>query len=289
VPPPAPTLTDAFFTGGQQFLITRVTKVCEPADVDGATAGAETRPSGLVCYGLRLPPHSPKFVKTTIATNDSRVTPQVLVASAPAELCLAALQPTPIPTLSATPTVTPTPTLGATATATVVPSATATPSAAGTPVPKRVFVSSTTTQGNFGGTSGADGICANLASAAGLSGSFKAWLSVAGDGPSTRFTEAAVPYALVDDTVIANDWSDLTDGSLAHAIDLDENGHAVSGDVWTSTTTAGAPTTTNTNCTDYTSTSGFGVCGNTGLKTGGWTNSSTPGCALSLRLYCFEQ
>ncbi|HEY2388611.1 MAG TPA: hypothetical protein VGK30_16770 [Candidatus Binatia bacterium] len=266
VPPPAPTLTDAFYTGGQQLLVTKVTKVCEPADVDGATAGAETRPSALVCYALKLPKHTAKFVKTTVATNDARVAPQILVASAPAELCLPAAQPTP--------------------TATVSP----TPSPSGTPVPKRVFVTSTATQGAFNGTSGADSMCASLASAASLSGTFKAWLSVTGDGPSTRFTQASVPYALVDGTIVANDWSDLTDASLAHAIDIDETGAAVSAaDVWTSTTTGGNPATPD--CNGFTSASGgqTAICGNTGLKTGGWTNNSIPSCNLSLRLYCFEQ
>src|SRR5262249_42934796 len=44
-------------------------------------------------------------------------------------------------------------------------------------VPKRVFVTSTTHDGNLGGLDGADAICASLAANAGLSGTYKAWLS----------------------------------------------------------------------------------------------------------------
>jgi hypothetical protein len=296
VPPPAPTLTDVFYGSGQQFLVTKVTKVCEPTDVDGATAGAETRTSLLVCYALKLPKHTPRFAKTTVATNNPRVVPQVLVASAPAELCLPAQQPSPTPTPTTTPTLSATPTVSVTPSATptvlaATPTVTVTPSATPTVLPtpgKRVFVTSTTTKGGFGGTSGADAFCAAHATAAGLSGTFKAWLSITGDGPSTRFTQSAVPYGLVDGTIVANDWSDLVDGTLAHAIDVDESGNTVSDDVWTSTDGAGAPLSPN--CNNYLdATTASGICGNTNLKNGGWTNNSSPSCSLSLRLYCFEQ
>lgn len=280
-PPPSPTVSDDFFVGGQQLVVVKVTKLCEAVDADGATPGAATRPTSLVCYGVKLPRQAPKLVKMTIATNDARVAPQVLVASAPAELCVPASQPT------ATPTVSPTPTLSSTPTV----SATPTPSPTVVPTPgKRVFVTSTTTDGAFGGTSGADTICADRATAAGLGGTFKAWISVTGDGPSTRFTQSAAPYGLADGTIVANDWNDLTDGTLAHAIDVDESGHAVGvSDVWTSTTTGGDPTVTN--CNNFlNNTAGVAaVCGNTGLKNSGWTNASTPACNFSLRLYCFEQ
>lgn len=154
---------------------------------------------------------------------------------------------------------------------------------------KRVFITSTTHNGGFGGTFGADGICAARATEAGLSGTFKAWLSVTGDGPATRFTHATVPYGLVDGTLIANDWSDLTNGSLAHAINLDESAHLVSADVWTGTDTAGTPTAFN--CNNFLNATGsvFGVCGSSTLANASWTSSSTPACNTPLHLYCFEQ
>ncbi|HYL59494.1 MAG TPA: hypothetical protein VEU51_11520, partial [Candidatus Acidoferrales bacterium] len=90
------------------------------------------------------------------------------------------LGPTPTPT--ATPTITATPTRSATPTptSTATPTATASPTATATPVFNKVFVTSSTFDGNLGGQAGADADCASLASGAGLAGTFKAWLSTSG-------------------------------------------------------------------------------------------------------------
>ena len=283
VAPAPPTIVDELFLApGQQLVVKRVTKLCEPVDENGETPGAETRQAALVCYAVHLPRGS-RFAKATVATNDADLAPQVLLATAPAELCVPASELTPTPTAPATASATPPASATPSATITATPAPTATPPA------KRVFVTSTTTKGGLGGTTGADAICAGRATAAGLAGTFKAWLSVTGDGPATRFTQSAVPYRLVDGTLVANDWTDLTDGTLAHAIDVDESGTHVAADVWTGTGAAGGPLALN--CTDFTdSTAGsIGTCGNTASTSSGWTQSSTPGCGLALRLYCFEQ
>lgn len=52
---------------------------------------------------------------------------------------------------------------------------------------KTVFVTSQTYTGNLGGLAGADAQCNLLAKAAGLEGSYLAWLSDATESPSTRF------------------------------------------------------------------------------------------------------
>jgi hypothetical protein len=284
-PPPPPTVTDEFFTGGQQLVVKKVTRLCKPVDKDGETPGAASRQGALVCYAVKLP-KGVKFTKTTVATNDSNFSPHVLVVSAPAELCMPAQEPTPTATLSPTPTLSATPTISPTPTPTLTPSRTPTPVA--TPG-KRVFITSTMQNGGFGGTSGADTFCADRATAAGLAGTFKAWLSVTGDGPATRFTHATVPYGLVDGTLIANDWTDLTNGSLAHAINRDESGLLVTADVWTGTGTAGAPTALN--CNNFLNATGsvFGVCGTSTVVNSSWTQASTPACNTPLHLYCFEQ
>jgi hypothetical protein len=248
-PPPPPTVTDEFFTGGQQLVVKKVTKLCKPVDKDGETPGAAAREGALVCYAVKLP-KGVKFTKTIVATNDSNFSPHVLVASAPAELCMPAQEPTP---------------------------------------GKRVFITSTTHNGAFGGISGADTFCADRATAAGLAGTFKAWLSVSGDGPATRFTHATMSYGLVNGTIVANDWNDLIDGTLAHAINLDENSQTVAADVWTATATAGTPTTpTCSSFADGTSQQS-GLCGRSTQVGAGWTVFSTPTCNTPLHLYCFEQ
>ena len=50
-----------------------------------------------------------------------------------------------------------------------------------------VFVTSTTHNGNLGGVAGADAICNARAAAAGLPGSYLAWISMADDDPEFRF------------------------------------------------------------------------------------------------------
>jgi hypothetical protein len=87
----------------------------------------------------------------------------------------------------------------------------------------------------------ADSRCQALAEGAGLSGTFKAWISGrvdTGSGPVPhgavdRFTQATVPYELVNGTKVADDWADLTDGTLDHAIELDGRGLPIPvGKIW---------------------------------------------------------
>ena len=110
---------------------------------------------------------------------------------------------------------------------------------------KCVFVTSTIHDGNLGGLGGADAICNARATEAGLpgAGSYLAWLSAGGVSPSTRFTQAAVPYKRVDGTTVAGDWADLVDGSLAAPIQVTEGGIEVGrGElVWTGTAASGVP------------------------------------------------
>src|SRR5208337_2765818 len=91
------------------------------------------------------------------------------------------------------------------------------------PMSRRVFISSGKWTANLGGASGADGLCQSAATAAGLGGKWMAWVSTSTSSPKTRFVHSSVPWQLLDGTVIANDWSDLTSGSLEHNIDRDEN------------------------------------------------------------------
>src|SRR5262249_23852873 len=83
---------------------------------------------------------------------------------------------------------------------------------------KLVFVSSTTYTGNLGGLSGADAKCQSLATSAGHTGTFKAWLSDDLVDAKSRLTHAMMPYVLVDGTIVATGFNDLTSGTLRHAI-----------------------------------------------------------------------
>jgi hypothetical protein len=103
---------------------------------------------------------------------------------------------------------------------------------------KTVFVSSLRYSANLGGLSGADSKCQTLAHAAGLLGSYRAWLSSASTSASSRLTHSDVPYMTVGRQTIADNWTDLTDGILQAPV-TDEVGVIHSDDVWTGTTTNG--------------------------------------------------
>ena len=136
---------------------------------------------------------------------------------------------------------------------------------------KTVFVTDGVYDGVLVGLIGADAICNTEAYNAGLPGAFKfkAWLSVQGNGPDTRFLKATAPYVLVDGTQIASDWNDLTDSQLDHPINLTPTGGTpLDNRVWTGTTADGKPLDTGTiledMCNNWTV---FGLTGCTGDST----------------------
>jgi len=165
---------------------------------------------------------------------------------------------------------------------------------------KTVFVTSTLHKGNLGGLAGADAICQARADAAGLGGTYFAWLSDAVNSPDTRFTKATAPYKLVDGTTVADNYADLTDGSLDAGITLHADGSMApmgGAFAWSNTTQTGtsdgAP-----DCVAWT----VGVFGpplfatgstsaSFGTTTSNWSNQF-PGCCAcdsSRNLFCFGQ
>jgi hypothetical protein len=154
---------------------------------------------------------------------------------------------------------------------------------------RRIFVTASVQNADFGGLDGADALCASQASAAGLDGEFKAWLSTMVSSVSDRLTQSSEPYVLVDGTPVANDWDDLVDGSILVPINLDASGQLRGGDVWTGTLPNGLPYAQG-DCSGFTNgTDGIGLCGTTASTAGFWTANATPECSLGLRLYCIEQ
>ena len=160
---------------------------------------------------------------------------------------------------------------------------------------KTVFVTSATNDGDLGGLAGGDANCQNLADAAGLGGTYKAWLSDSATAVKDRFAQSTVPYVRTDGLVIADDWADLTDNPdtdpLLVPIDRDENSNAVASSiVWTGSTFAGNPQSTN-QCSDWGdgTNASSGRVGRTNQVDRGWTSIATQTCEKLRRLYCFEQ
>ena len=170
-------------------------------------------------------------------------------------------------------------------------------------IERLVFLRSTTVTGNLGGLAGADAKCQSLAEDAGLTNegqTFRAWLSAGAKGPANdadRFpatvTTAQGPFLLPDDahTKIADNWADLTDGSLAHPIDIDEKGKPVEpSTVWTNTTPQGAPADKG-DCSAWTE-SMVAIKAGMGLSysiDADWTDfDMTNACPSASRFYCFQ-
>ncbi len=164
--------------------------------------------------------------------------------------------------------------------------------------PKRIFVTSNTYAGNLGGLAGADRKCqvaANAIPALATSG-WRAWLSASTVDAASRFnyaTSTNIDFRLVDNTVVADSWSDLTDGTLINFINKDQNGNTIpNSGVWTNTTPAGGIVSATTSCSDWTSASAAvrGGYGNNSYKNAYWTQTlSSLECSINVfRLYCLE-
>lgn len=160
--------------------------------------------------------------------------------------------------------------------------------------PKLVFVTAGTWQGDLGGAAGADAKCQQEADSAGVAGTFMAWLSTSGSSPASDFTRSPAPYVLSNGNRVADDWDDLTDGSLQNPINVELSGGTTSYQfAWTGTgADASAQIYT---CSDWTAVGSssnnlIGVVGQPGSTGTSWTRfESSLNCGLSSPLYCFQQ
>jgi len=173
---------------------------------------------------------------------------------------------------------------------------------------KKVFLTSAVYSGDLGGVQGANAKCQSLATAAGLPGTFKAWISDSVSDPSSSFTQSPAGYIDTTGRIIATSWSDLTDGQLAFPINCDENRNCIDMgycsancpvySVWTGTASDGhypdcyfypggmgcSPSL----CQDWTNAQDTNL-GLTGSLIGDWTERNDQYCSWVAHLYCFEQ
>ena len=166
-------------------------------------------------------------------------------------------------------------------------------SSSGCTVKKRVFITSTTYDGNLGGAAGADSKCQVRADAASLGGTWKAIIS---ENTINQYARARIGYdwdILVDilgRSVIASTkiWTGATGEAVLNVpIEVDEFGNFVTTNgTWTSTRNDGGAL--GANCSNWTSTSGNGVPGII-TSTYQWIGTSQAACTQLKRLYCVEQ
>jgi hypothetical protein len=168
--------------------------------------------------------------------------------------------------------------------------------------PHYAFETSTTYDGNLAtagsapnGLLGGDMLCQSVATAAGLSGTFKAWLSNSTTNAIDRlidvggwYTPGAFPYA-----IFANKAQLATGPSSSFT---DEHGNGASGEPWTGTKAGGAKATsdafvgTSANCNGWSvAYMDSGVTGLNGMTTGDWTEHAAYQCQNKRPIYCFQQ
>lgn len=154
----------------------------------------------------------------------------------------------------------------------------------------RVFITSTTTDGNLGGITGGDSICSARAEAAGLKRTYKAILSDGSSNAKDRLTltGAVFSFAGSKKTTIVDLGADLWNGNLLSAIAYDELGNSSTNDVWTGTDSDGNAFFDR--CSDW-STNSSGTDGLAGDPQSSGQNAFENGpesCDQLLSLYCIS-
>lgn len=160
---------------------------------------------------------------------------------------------------------------------------------------RRVFLSSSTHDGDLGGALGGDSICQELADAAQLGGIWRAYLIDTHNGLN-RHAQVNVPYIRLDGVRVADGWGDLADGSVQATISIDEWGRGAGGNAWTGMGEVGGNSNGDNDCADWTfAGSGCldgescGYAGETNQTNEHWDGFFVFHCSSQRRLYCIEQ
>ena len=166
--------------------------------------------------------------------------------------------------------------------------------------PKIVFVTQAKAKGNTAGLAGADTMCSAAATAAGLPGTYTAWISDSNDDAIGRVTNYLGPYVRTDFVRVADDFADVLDCAnpecLQAPIEKNEFGNQAPGFIDSLTGTLQTGIACGFDCNDWTdSMLAKGTFGSGGPPSGNplsstWTNrSSASQCAsTSKHRICFQ-
>lgn len=142
---------------------------------------------------------------------------------------------------------------------------------------------------------GIDGLCNSMKGD--LPGTYNTWTSShwMNIDPEYRFDKSLnEPYVLQDGTKVADNWADLTDGTLDHAINQTVDGTIYEGFIWSGTPANGDVTADNSliQCNRWRESvsSKVGLVGHTGYTDSRWTDyGMTMSCDNSLAIICVRQ
>src|SRR5690606_752569 len=124
-----------------------------------------------------------------------------------------------------------------------------------------------------------DSSCQNAAISNNLPGTYLAWLSDADTWPAMRFTQSQLPWINVTGSKVADDWADLTNGSIDGPIKTVHGQDHTTYDfscttapVRTGTKTDGTPGNPSHMCENWTTTHGASSFGSANKTNGAWTS-----------------
>ncbi|MBL4636147.1 MAG: hypothetical protein JKY56_19965, partial [Kofleriaceae bacterium] len=139
--------------------------------------------------------------------------------------------------------------------------------------------------GSLGGLSGGDDLCNSRADAAGLPGTYIAWLSDSTTDAATRIIEAnASGWVRPDGRPFALSRARLLTGQLLYPLSLDENGNEALVNVVSGTSMEGTRTTDT--CGDWTSETEQGESGRSDFVSRAWTSFGAFPCTSPAHIYC---
>ena len=158
-----------------------------------------------------------------------------------------------------------------------------------------VFITSEVYQGYaLEGLYGADQRCRSLAAKANLLRplTFRAWLSTPSMAAADRLLHSRGRYVLTNGLVVAQNWDELTSGTLQNPIVVDETSQTKEDLAWTGTLPDGQPALGSEFCGEWKETMGFLIFGGEGASIAvdsKWSFFGQGGCGSENSLYCIEQ
>lgn len=165
--------------------------------------------------------------------------------------------------------------------------------------PRTVFVTSQRFTGDLGARDGGDSKCQAAAVDAGLSGSYRVWLSEDNGSAVASLVRDGGPLHLPTGTLVAADLDELARSGPRTGIAIDEKGTKVGGGgcedgglvAWTGTAVEGGTRSPlGLDCGRWrTSGTGTGAVGLVGTVGESWTAACTQQCQQRAALYCIQQ
>lgn len=165
---------------------------------------------------------------------------------------------------------------------------------------RTVFLTSQAFSGKLSGLAGADAICYQAAQTnPKLAGkTFRAWLSDATKNAADRHPHGTQAYVRLDGVVVAQHYGDLTDGTISHTINVDEQGNTLTTtglglSVWSASDSSGLYDGSSCNNWTTDSVTVSGAFGDSQAVDADWTEEVGEPIALATcnsqkHLYCIE-